>query len=690
MATIHSDRSQPGGDPNWPIGYPAEALLSYQPAPNTSGGLPPNVMAVTTSQKLKITSKIQNRVINGNVCSFAHAVSSAPNARSGVVPITIGHRRIVTIGTRARLDEPLFIDIPSDTAPRLNWNDIGTYSTRLPRTVWTLINKLYDHRQSIGTYNPRMDRLRTPNDRRQVFVEFMEAYASVNTRAGNSMAQILNADFSIRSLLEVSFHIVPGDDSHPVTIYLLAHYNLYLIEIYIGKSIRPGMRLRTHISAKGNPNSRSSHYRTAHKAGTTTMIPLMQLKRDTKWLFLAEQINLCLFHAYCPAVLNFGIANGAFATSNETLHKYAEYSNDSRAARQITAISDAVFTNTGWPLSIQRGDPRNDRVLIKAGCNWKSPFTEPSHEKVRYSVSTLVGLGKVFRRPPLTFPMSGNIHFGYDNDLAIGRMQLDLIPAGTQYYICFELTANGEPHPQAYARLPLYFGMNNRDEAMSWALRLEWKEGTQWFQCYVYHRHPGRLAEFTPCAFNSYKIGIRTYHWLRQEILQIPAYMRFLGQPGTGIRLTTVDLDHASRTVTVRDAGRAVQLPTQDGPRYSTVQENIDLISTVSDENTAIGARTNNLTRCDGCRIINCTCEHDPDTHQLSCKNCLLYNRLCTWTPDQHLAGSDLEKAYLSPDLTSQKRPIADPGHESVDLDEVHADIDDEDLFNGTADEARG
>jgi hypothetical protein len=266
-------------------------------------------------------------------------------------------------------------------------------------------------------------------------------------------------------------------------------------------------------------------------------------------------------------------------------------------------------------------------------------------------------------------------------DLYTDTLPYNLVPDGTQYYVSFELTANGKPHPNAYARLPLYLGMNNRDQAMSWAIRIEWREDTQWYMSYAYHGQPGRLIENTPCAFNSYQIGIRTYHWLRQEIMSIPDYMEFLGRPGTGIRLTTVDLDHASRIVTVRDAADAVPLPTQDGPRYSSIQEMYDLLATISDDNTAFGARTNNLARCDGCRIENQECYHDADTHQFSCTNCTFYNRFCTWTPDLHLAGSELEQAYLSPGLTSQKVPISDPGYESVDIDEIYNAMDDEGIL---------
>jgi surfactin synthase thioesterase subunit len=72
------------------------------------------------------------------------------------------------------------------------------------------------------------------------------------------------------------------------------------------------------------------------------------------------------------------------------------------------------------------------------------------------------------------------------------------MPNGTQYYVSFKLTANGKPHPNAYVRLPLYLGMNNRDQAMSWAIRIKWREDTQSMRSF--HLCIGDLMALSPVA----------------------------------------------------------------------------------------------------------------------------------------------------------------------------------------------
>ncbi|KAG9680177.1 hypothetical protein KCU87_g158, partial [Aureobasidium melanogenum] len=395
MSTQPEDRSVT--DPTWPKDYPAQVLHDYNVNPNPRGATPSDLLSVRKNDRVKIISEIWTATISGQECELAQAVYPT-SAKPGTIPVSIAGRRIVNIGKRAKVTEPFFLNIVAPPRKSLAWRNADSSTSRLSRTTYRLISQIYHQRETIIGYNVALNDLNTSQARQNVYDEFIEAFESITLRNGSNLRQRLDKEFTIRQLLDEIPPIQNGATNLPWTIYLLAHFdfhgNLVRLEIYIGKSTRPGLRLVAHLHAKTDPTTRRScHYSAARHAQRTVMIPLMQFQGRTKWLFLAEQLCVCLFRSYCPQVFISHNTTRDLNIRNGNSHKLAHLANAALAARRLTEIAEDVFKKTGWPQQIYRGDPYgappSQPVAMTSGFNYSSPITENNaHEKANKALQS--------------------------------------------------------------------------------------------------------------------------------------------------------------------------------------------------------------------------------------------------------------------------------------------------------------
>jgi hypothetical protein len=662
----------------WPIGYPAVALGSYAPMNEERG------IRITKGDTFKVIGDM--RVPGTQIQVIRIEYPSNPVRRGWV------RREAINIGKRARVGEP--IAVVTETAPTINL--IGATITpnnpagKVWRTVTSLIDAFYTNRDSLPQYNRDLDTVKKqPNEAaNQIF----EGFRLVLNKQGRTQLDTLSQSaFTVQNLANVE-EIHRGDKTEWWIIYLIVyHFSDRLPELYDGKSIRPGIRKRSHIDATKTPakTKHSIHYNAAREATSFAMVPICALPTNTKWLFLAEQVVQSMLQT--TARLYTSEATAPIPTAadvHDIQHSAGSFAADRKAGSILKQISDRVFAAELWP-----GGTERPSFGSTVGLNARSALTETNiWSKTGWTVSHTKGQGTTIRRAGKRVKANGTVFtIGTLLKIYLTNAQLDIIGVNTEIHVVFELKDNDAEHEYCYARLPDLFGTNDVAKANSWGVRVEWRDGNMWKALYLQcESHAGLRAPYRDvrAALAPYRSGITIYHFLKHQAIHPGPELAFLTSP-TVMKGVVSTFDYLDQTVKVKDLGQPRDVSQQDGPRLlnkTQVEANIRAkIDTSMRTDIGVDTHTGRAVPCDNCRIhvVQPVC----GSKDGACPRCVAYNTICTFSDFDRDSTSALATALrLKPLRPSQILIVPDPSIHMLWMDE-EADIDDEGMVEADEDE---
>ena len=350
---------------------------------------------------------------------------------------------------------------------------------------------------------------------------------------------------------------------------------------YVGKTKTFQTRHKQHLRDTQTKLT-SNHYRYAKLANAVAVGPLV-ITNDQTLKAIAEQIFVMLFFAYCQEVLNYQ-PSGEFGLDDDlpipqaAAEKMAKHSIERDQAVLLTDIAKASFRQTGWHVGTDW-----EAWGGRKGLNWASPISDyQSGEKIIWTKISYPQLPfDIYRRQTanvlestdsykvfllnepfnkITTKTQSAGHFAP----VIGRPDESLC-VGTRVYASIEIMRNGKPHPRNWSRLPLCGPFEDWDQALSWAIKLEWqlKDSGKWRQQYLSTNHvfKSRKDFPEPGVFNSYLQGIAVYRYFKQ-----------------------LSLDPLSRPKYQYDYGTAIIKVQQ----FSWLEQTVSLIEQVADPNKIV------------------------------------------------------------------------------------------------------
>jgi hypothetical protein len=429
--------------------------------------------------------------------------------------------------------------------------------------------------------------------------------------------------------------------------------------VYVGKSVDFKDRFDSHrssVTSYGDltRNSRELHSRVLCTMSETDVID---------YAYLVEQIFVCLFETYRSDL--HGSLTRTFEISKGIDHVEAV-----QAADYFKKVSEKVFAETRFPGAINRSS-----FGVSMGANYSMPFTEWARTKEQLLFlrhDTLVKDRVTGRSIPMSVfrrakpksahylsKSSGKQSNAYDEmyvfqkyragkhffsvrhsqtvrDGTMGPMQDD------PYQLVFEVRTDGQPHPNAWSRLPNIGGLINWDQARSLAVRIEWefpaKSGI-WKHRYLYAQNVYKFQDQREagCHANYIKI-IAMIQWLFDAPPNNPRpWMPRL--KGCAYVLQTVYHYH-TQTIEVKNP----EPFTMTNGGHKKKVDIVNAMKAVGFDNVDDEPEVKKT--CDGCAMLStkalksigskCVVVEGLDV----CRPCLLFGRpCCSWTKNPAVKG---------------------------------------------------
>jgi hypothetical protein len=670
----------------WPINYPARATGR---SPLWTNRQVKNVIKwLEIGEEFRVIAKEENVYVDfgkgyperRNLIRIQ--LQDEPDGTGG--PYGFALSAYMAIGKTADMNTPMTLQTPPRPPPStLVWDNRNATgpSTVFGKTVLGLVEQDYKQRGQMATYNHAMDDLNTAEKQAEVAHTIWKGYAVVQVE-GSSLAEVLEKkDFHVNELKKIEEihsewrHSKLSDDANILYVEILSDFANEPDredEMYGGRTCRPRQRKGEHVDAAeevarlGNASQygRSAHYRASATAQERRMVPLCVLPKDWKYTFLAEQILNQLFQLYSENVLSFGRNQRTAETGTAA----AKYWIDSELAWMLQEIASKVFEKTGWPGALKRPAtlaPFGSTV----GLMWKSPIADAHNYQRTLYTRSRDGEYLLFRRSPLPKPRDLSV---FGNKLLLDGATYR-VPDGVLLHPVIELTVSGQAHPKPWACIPNCFGTNDVQLANSWALRLEWLEGTTWKAIYVQSvsMHPISGDKGRPCAFANYTKSIVINHRLRNTTFTPGPGLEFLREllkKTSLLRAVVVETDWLTRTIQVSRFNEPPRAVTPaNNPRLLTVAEVMEKYQAAALTDTYRYSE-NSPQKRQTCDLHIARGTLSPDCRE-DCMLCQKFNTLRTFTPTKSLKDSKLWAFLASAKAEHKVYNVPNPGLQTFDME---------------------
>ncbi|KAK3720429.1 hypothetical protein LTR37_003841 [Vermiconidia calcicola] len=657
-------------DPNWPIDYPAIVLQDFSP---TVILIRQNFVAVRVHDEVKVRSK---PTVGGYIYIQYPKAENGDDGAKGYVP-----RNTLRVGIVRKIGEPLELRINLPYRPHLDQTVNPQNGALFYNTIVGLLSSYHVHRTELPTVPIYIGNILNTQ---QKITEFAENILNGVYLVNSSLVVILN-DMSEFNIFDIRNNSWAADRSMRKGIYLIVYSDYpgapLRIELYVGstgQSFRE--RYASHVAERQKANPKGVHYRSAAKARVHQVFPICLIdafEEGSHNLKIAEQLFVDLFQSTCSPVLNYQTyvetdedyvpSPGNTLSNEDVLSRVAKYTVDKDEACVLKDLAEQVFSRTGWPGGVRRGQNQGKPFGATTGLNWSMPLTELQFVKTTWIKTSIPGKVLNFRRSGGIVRDEGNgtkvLLWKYkpdDTQFTFTIPQHSEGPDfGTKIQVVFEIRIDGQPSPAQWARVPFVGSFDDWFDATTMSLRIEWKDrhGMWCWRHVQLETHNNSVVPRGPYgATLSYAIatGMKAF-FLQQDRKPTDQDSPWLIDFGIAT-IKEIYIDHLEQAICTRSVQDRHQGPL---PKQKTLQE-------LGNELKALGALTvatptdttfpdlpygtvladlpqsgNRKNACDHCRSNQVAgkpkyaCEKISGSNQ--CKECRALGRPCTFTPDSVL-----------------------------------------------------
>jgi hypothetical protein len=242
-----------------------------------------------------------------------------------------------------------------------------------------------------------------------------------------------------------------------------------------------------------------------------------------------------------------------------------QYSVGASSQPDTKILGQETCDRMGWTPATMRTDFNNgsNGIDIRAvtGLNIMSPVATTS-KSVFYSKVTFDGT-TIYRRPS-SLPVRNIVgkigrdspHVDLYNFSRVPRVGVAPLPEKARVHMAFEVTANGQPHPHAWLRLPTTCFLEDAPRALTLGIRIEWEndDGKPEREYLTNSYHQDTLW-FNPddraCAgqYDSMGVAIAILNFLENREVVGPkrAFLRYFGR----VRMLELESNHLRQLITL-------------------------------------------------------------------------------------------------------------------------------------------
>ena len=507
--------------------------------------------------------------------------------------------------------------------------------------------------------------------------------------------------------------------------------------IYTGSAINFKAREKSYVSQfdPQKPGSRGQHGMSYRDAGVKYAVAICDLSSHVEHsLLLAETVLMLLFGTYDNVRLRGTqeIARAVSASSDaqtsaqqavshlstgvsereceeiehDVEEEDVEFSSltkdDKRAswqqmkvqAEQIIHLASATFRKVGWvPLrerptfAASHGRMQGLNIQTPICASWSRPLF----------VQTF-GPNRIFyHRTALScIPRGDGMCLGHFGSTNSGHVNFTVHPSsapplGTKIHLCFEVTADGSPHPESWARLPEVCRYEDAVRARTLAVKAMFYDGNSktWKSKYLQTAHmPARFNDSVPGGIKSMGQALGILNSLEGKSFT-NAYARAFDFVIAPSRVIQISFDPLRQVKTIQEMKQALAY-VKPGNRLhdDAVKHQLEAAGARSVGGTfgqfpdAVKGAANKRATCDRCMLAHTnhekrkafpvsfaaetsrragsgTCSQVPGTDQ--CQMCAFYDLPCSWTRDITKKPKLIRALWFPGEDKSKALTIEDP-----------------------------